>query len=154
MSDDRTEERAEDPGVPEALPRTLVHLREQLGVDDMDRVWVFPPLKRGRRERGLVVVSLHLEDDPERRRLVTVSYSAERTGMELKVEPAFTEEGNAPPEMLPRVMEGVVRRAGENHTDAREVEIGREAGSFDALLGEFDESLFEPKPVEVEAETP
>ena len=148
------DERAEDPGVPEALPRTLVRLRDRLGVDDMDRLWVFPPLKRGRRERGLAVASLHLDDDAERRRLVTVAYAAERSGLDLKVDVSFTEEGSAPPAMLPRVMEGVVRRAGEDHTDAREVEIERDVERFDALLAEFDPGLFEPVPERVEAETP
>ena len=54
----RSEPSSEDPGVPEALPRTLVHLRERLGAERVDRLWIFPPLRRGRRERGVVAVSL------------------------------------------------------------------------------------------------
>lgn len=152
MSD--AKDRSDDPGVPEALPRTLALVGDRLDPGAMDRLWVFPPLKRGRRERGLVVASLHLEEDPDRRRLVTVAYAAERSGLDLTVESTFTEEGTAPPDMLPRVMEGVVRRAGEDHTDAREVEIERASERFDALLAEFDAGLFEPRPTEVEAETP
>lgn len=143
MRDERTD-RSEDPGVPEALPRTLVRVRNELGVETMDRIWVFPPIRRGRKESGLVVASLHLDEDAGRRRLVTVSYTAERRGLDLTVESNVTEEGAAPPDMLPRVMEGVVRRAGEDHTDAREVAIEREPERYEELLGEFDATLFEP----------
>jgi hypothetical protein len=135
-----TDERSEDPGVPEALPRTLVGVRERLGVDAVDRLWIFPPLRRGRRERGLVAVSTFLEGE-ERRRLLTVAYTAERTGRSLTVESVITQEGEAPPELLPRVMEGVVRRSGQGHGDPREVDIAGEADSFAALMGEFDPQL-------------
>jgi hypothetical protein len=138
------EERSEDPGVPEALPRTLVQVRDRVGVGKVDRLWIFPPLRRGRRERGLVAVSVFLEGE-ERRGLLTVAYAAERTGRSLTVEPAFTREGEAPPELLPRVMEGVVRRSGEQG-DPREVDIGGDPASFEALLDEFDPALLVAEP--------
>ncbi|MCG6987501.1 MAG: hypothetical protein LJF06_04920 [Gemmatimonadetes bacterium] len=133
-------ERSEDPGVPEALPRTLAGVRERLGAVAVDRLWIFPPRRRGRRESGLVAVSVFLEGE-ERRRLLTVAYTAERTGRSLTVEPVFTQEGEAPPELLPRVMEGVVQRAGQGHTDPREVHIGGDPTSFGALMEEFDPAL-------------
>lgn len=145
MIEPRAEEKQEDPGVPEALPRTLLHTRGRLGHERMDRIWIFPPIKRGRRERGLLAVSLFLEGE-ERRRILTVSYTAERTGRSLTVEHAFHEEGDAPPELLPRVMEGVVRRAGEAYGDPRQVEVERDASRFDALLAEFDPALLAPEP--------
>ncbi|MEQ8329455.1 MAG: hypothetical protein RH859_03235 [Longimicrobiales bacterium] len=153
MSDAPTRD-ADDPGVPEALPRTLVRIQDELGVEGLDRLWVFPPLRRGRRERGLVVASFHVTDEPDRRRLVTVAYAAERSGLDLTVQSTVTEEGTAPPDMLPRVMEGVVRRAGEDHSDAREVEIDRASDRYEALLAEFEPGLFEPRPAPVEAEKP
>lgn len=131
--------------MPEALPRTLVHARARLGHERMDRIWIFPPIRRGRRERGLLAVSLYLEGE-ERRRILTVSYTAERTGRSLTVEHAFHEEGDAPPELLPRVMEGVVRRAGEAYGDPRQVEVERDPARFDALLEEFDPALLAPEP--------
>jgi len=134
------EERAEDPGVPEALPRTLVALRDRLGVETIDRLWIFPPLRRGRRERGLVAASLHAGEG-ERRLLVTAAYQAERTGRTLTVEHTLHEEGEAPPELLPRVMEGVVRRAGDGFGDPREVAVDRSALTFSALMDEFDPTL-------------
>lgn len=45
------------PGVPEALPRTLRLIGDQLGADTLDQLWIFPPLVRGRKEWGLVAVS-------------------------------------------------------------------------------------------------
>ena len=140
MTDVREEEKSDDPGVPEALPRTLVLARERLGAERVDRLWVFPPLRRGRREWGLVAASLFL-DGEERRRIVTVAYTAERTGRSLTVDQAFHEEGDAPPELLPRVMEGVVRRAGEGYGEPREVEVGGDPLRFGALVGEFDPTL-------------
>lgn len=138
-------EKAEDPGVPEALPRALVHARARLAPERLDRLWIFPPVRRGRKERGLVAVSVFLEGD-ERRRLFTLTYAAERTGRGLTVDQAFHEEGDAPPELLPRVMEGVVRRAGEAYGEPREVEIAGDPLKFDALVVEFDPALLVADP--------
>jgi len=140
LTDVREVEKSEDPGVPEALPRTLVLTRERLGAERVDRLWLFPPLRRGRREWGLVAASLFL-DGEERRRIVTVAYTAERTGRSLTVDQAFHEEGDAPPDLLPRVMEGVVRRAGDGYGEPREVEIGGDPLRFGALVDEFDPAL-------------
>lgn len=140
MTDLRTDDKSDDPGVPEALPRTLVLARGRLGAERVDRLWIFPPIRRGRRERGLVAASLFLEGE-ERRRIVTVAWTAERTGRSLTVDQAFHEEGDAPPELLPRVMEGVVRRAGEAYGEPREVEIGGDPDRFAALVDEFDPAL-------------
>jgi hypothetical protein len=134
------EERSEDPGVPEALPRSLVHARDRLGPAIVDRLWIFPPIRRGRRERGLVALSLFLEG-AERRRLLTLAYAAERTGKGLTLEHAFHEEGEAPPELLPRVMAGVVRRAGEAYGEPRAVDIEGSSERFAALVDEFDPEL-------------
>ncbi len=141
----RSERNAEDPGVPEALPRTLVHLRERLGAERVDRLWIFPPMRRGRRERGVVAVSLFGEGG-DRRRLLTLAYQAARSGLDLTLEQTFHEEGEAPPELLPRVMEGVVRRAGEGHGDPREVEIAGAGALYDALVKEFDPALLAMDP--------
>ncbi len=145
LTESRDEERSEDPGVPEALPRSLVHARERLGAEGIDRLWIFPPIRRGRRERGVVAVSLYLEGE-ERRRLLTLAYLAERTGKGLTLEHAFHEEGEAPPELLPRVMAGVVRRAGEAYGDPREVEIEGSPERFGALVDEFDPALLVREP--------
>ena len=127
----------DDIGVPEALPRTLEQMRERLGVAALDRLWIFPPMRRGRRERGLIAVSAFQEGE-ERRSLVTVTYVAEQTGKEgVQVETSFTHEGEAPADRFPTVMRGVVTRGGEERGEPREVEIGGSPEALDGLLGEL-----------------
>ena len=131
-----------DPGVPEAIPRTLQMIARRLGESEIDRFWVFPPLIVGRKERGLVAASCFTEDGS--RRLYTAPYSAERTGMSLSVENGITEEGKAPPARLARVMRGVVRRSEIDLGEPRMVEISGDPEKFKALLDEFDCDLLEP----------
>lgn len=136
----RTDDHGADPGVPEALPRALIRLRDRLGVETIERLWIFPPLRRGRRERGLVTVST-LRDGQERRGMMTVAYSAEQTGTGVAFEPTFTLEGEATPDRFPAVMRGVVRRAGEEQGDAKEIEIDGSAERFEELMQEYEDAL-------------
>ena len=128
----------DDPGVPEALPRTLVRVRDRLGVEEIDRLWIFPPVRRGRREQGLVAVST-FQHGQERRGMITVAYNAEHTGKGITVEPTFTMEGAAPPDTFPPVMQGVVRRSGEGAKEPREVAIDGSASKFEELMEEYDD---------------
>jgi hypothetical protein len=137
MTERRADTDGADPGVPEALPRTLVGLRERLGVQSLDRLWIFPPFRRGRREQGLIAVST-FQMDGERRGVVTVSYTAEQTGKGVTVEPSFKTEGEAPPDRFPILMKGVVLRGGEERGEPREVEIEGSAEKFERLMEEFD----------------
>ena len=138
----RAKERSADPGVPEALPRLLIRVRERLGVDVVDRLWIFPPVRRGRREQGLVAVSTLLTGE-DRRVMITAAYTAEHTGRGVTFDVSFTQEGEAPPERFPSVMAGVVRRSGEGLGEAREVEILGSAEKFEQLLEEVDMDFFE-----------
>ena len=134
------------PGVPEAVPRTVQHLGARFGPESLDRIWIFPPMINGRRERGLVTAS-RVSPDPEddRRILVTASYFGERTGKGLTFEISIDDQGIAPPDRFPRVMEGVVRRAGEDLGEAREVELNRDPEAFAAILDEFGTALLDPE---------
>lgn len=111
-----------EPAVSEAVGRTLQVIMDRLGAEKVDRVWIFPPLVRGRREFGLVAVS-GLTDDTTQRVLYTARYSAELTGTGKTFESEVSLEGSAPPDRLPRVMDGVVRRSDLQLGDAKEVEI-------------------------------
>ena len=142
MMRSRAKERSADPGVPEALPRLLIRVRERLGVDVVDRLWIFPPVRRGRREQGLVAVSTFLTGE-DRRVMITAAYTAEHTGRGVTFDVSFTQEGEAPPERFPSVMAGVVRRSGEGLGEAREVEILGSAEKFEQLLEEVDMDFFE-----------
>ena len=129
------------PGVPEALPRTVRELGRRLGHGAIDRLWIFPPLVRGRREWGLVTASCF--DRGERRRLVTARYTAERTGRGLFLDTRLVDEGVAPADKLPRVMEGVVRRSVQPLGSPRLVDLDGAAEAFEALMSGFPGDLFE-----------
>lgn len=122
--------------VPGALGRLLVELADRVAVDTVDRVWIFPPLVKGRKEWGLVAVSCRTED-PARRRLVTGRYAAELTGTGMVFEPEFMTEGLAPPERLPSVMDGVVRRSDLPLGVPRETDVGGDAETFRRLVSEY-----------------
>ncbi|MCA9739232.1 MAG: hypothetical protein R3E98_03040 [Gemmatimonadota bacterium] len=132
-----------DPGVPEALPRTLVTLRDRLGAGVLDRLWIFPPLIRGRRERGLLVATQFTEGDEDRRLLLTVTYQAERTGKGLTLESQVIEEGVSPDDRVPHVIEGVVSRSQLNLGPPREILLEGDEERYQELLSEYDAQLFE-----------
>ena len=130
-------ESSRDPGVPEALPRVLIRVRDHFGSELIDRLWLFPPVRRGRREQGLVAVSTFLEGQ-QRRAMVTVAYTAEHSGAGVSIETWFTQEGEALPERFPAVMLGVVNRTKETPGEAREVEISGSGQRFEDLMEGFD----------------
>jgi hypothetical protein len=115
-------------------------LAERLGAESLDRVWIFPPRVRGRKEWGLVAASRFHPEAAERRLLFTAPYTAERTGQGPVVESSLSEEGEAPPDRFPRVMNGVVRRSGEDVGEPREVEIGGDPQRFQDLIEELGRS--------------
>jgi hypothetical protein len=127
-------------GVPEALPATLRMLGERLGAESVDRVWIFPPRVRGRKEWGLVAASRFHPEEEGRRLLFTAPYTAERTGQGPVVESSLKEEGEAPPDRFPRVMNGVARRSGEELGEPREVEIGGDPRRLEELIQELGPS--------------
>lgn len=129
----------DSPGAPVALPRTVRAVSERLGPASIDRLWIFPPLRRGRREWGLVVASEFLEGD-ERRRMHTARYTAEVTGRGLEYEVDVTEEGILPLDRFSRVLAGVARRAEEDLGDPRSVEIAGDLGALEDLLEELTPS--------------
>lgn len=120
---------------------------ERLDPGTIDRLWIFPPLVRGRREWGLVAASRRVESTPDtdeaRRRLYTAPYAAERTGRALHLDMQLEVQGEAPPDRLPRVMTGVVARSGDDLGDPREIEIDGSNDRFQELMDDFDPSLFE-----------
>ena len=128
-----------DPGVPEGLATTIALVRSRLGAGSIDRLWIFPPMTRGRRERGLVAISCFAETG--RRRLLTAAYLARRRGRDLGVEPELVEQGLAPADSLPRVMNGVVRRESLQLGEPREIVIGGDAAKLNRLVAELEERV-------------
>ena len=130
-----------DPGVPEALPRAVRKMAGRLGHAAIDCLWIFPPMVRGRREWGLVAASCF--DQRGSRRVVTARYSAERTGRGLYLDTRLLDEGVAPADRLPRVMEGVVRRGPQPLGSPRLVELGGCEDAFESLMADYPAELFE-----------
>ncbi len=128
-----------DPGVPEGLPTTLGLVRRRLGARAIDRLWIFPAMTRGRRERGLVAVSCFA--GAERRHLFTATYLARRSGLTLGVEPEMIEQGLAPADCLPRVMTGVVRRGALRLGEPQEVVVEGDPSVLDRLICELEERV-------------
>lgn len=122
-----------------ALPKTVRAVSERLGPSAIDRLWLFPPLRRGRKEWGLVVASEFLEGD-ERRRMHTARYVAEVTGRGLEYQVDMAEEGILPLDRFSRVLTGVARRTEEDLGDPRSVEIAGDARSVEELLDELTPS--------------
>lgn len=108
--------------VPEAMGRLLALVEARIGPEKIDRVWIFPPLSKGRKEWGLVAVSC-FQPDPGQRALMTCRYSAELTGTGVAFVPELVSQGVAPPDLLGRIMDGVVRRSDLPLGTPREVEV-------------------------------
>ncbi len=139
------ERKESGPGVPEAIPRGLQSLLHRYGGERLDRVWIFPPLVSGRRESGLLVASVFVEGpEAERRVLVSSPYSGERTGKGLRLDWTVQEQGEAPADRFPRVVEGVVRRAEKDLGEPEELIVdGDEAALLEALSG-YPSELLDP----------
>lgn len=123
-----------DPGVPDALGRALRELSARMAPESVDRIWIFPPFRSGRRETGVLAAGCYAEED--RHLLVTVAYRAEETGRGISFEASVHEEGEVPPDRLPRIMTGVVRRLRDDPGDPRCVKV---AGDPERLLRLHDE---------------
>ena len=74
--------------------------------------------------------------DSDLHTLYTARYSAELTGNGSDFEMGITVEGEATPDRLPRVMDGVVRRSDLPLGDPVEVEISGDPETLNALVRE------------------
>jgi hypothetical protein len=125
-----------DPGVPGALGEALRRLTDRMPPERVDRLWIFPPIRKGRRESGLLAASCFAGSD--RRLLVTLAYRAEETGSGIAFDASFQEEGEAPDDRLPRVIEGVIQRSGEQLGEPRSVDLGGVPEALEDLLSGID----------------
>lgn len=121
---------------PDAMGMILREIGDRLEVGRMDKLWIFPPLVRGRKEWGLVAVSI-ADVEPSQRSLFTARYAAELRGIGVTFESEMKSEGKAPADRMPRIMDGVVRRSELQLGDPREIRIGGDRSEFSALLREF-----------------
>ena len=119
----------------DALLALLGGLPERLPLSRIDRVWIFPPKELGSTESGLVVLSLVPEDPAERsrREVVTARYELEKGRKGSAPTPVVTEQGLAPPDRIPRIIEGVLARGGDSE-DPVEAAIDGDVDRWNAVL--------------------
>lgn len=96
----------------EAQRELLRELPNRVPVERIERIWVFGARQVGERESGLLVLSLlpPAERPPDQRQVVTWRYEAERVRGRLQRSDSVAEEGWAPAERIPRLIDGVLAR--------------------------------------------
>ena len=122
-------------GVPGAVAEALRRLGQRVPPEQLDRLWIFPPLADGRSESGVVAAGCFARAD--RRVLVTLSYRAEETGEGVSFHPTFQEEGEAPKDRLPRVIAGVVERSGAEYGSPSSASLAGDPEALETLIEEW-----------------
>jgi hypothetical protein len=118
-----------------ALHALLERITEHLPVPAIDYLWIFPARRIAIGE-SIVVVVAGFDDDTARRRVSTAHFTVARNRKGAATVTAhFAEHGSAPESAVPRIVEGVLRRLGED-TDAapREEQIHGDTQRWDALI--------------------
>jgi hypothetical protein len=124
----------EDPGAPHAL---IQRIPEIVAVPGIDYLWIFPPRRVAAGESSVVVVAAFDADD--RRRIITAHFTVARNRKGIATVTAlFDEHGAAPVDAVPRIVQGVLRRLGEDTTaEPRDVLIDGRQDRWDALVTEL-----------------
>lgn len=125
-----------NPPLSEALQLLLLELTTRFPPEVVDRVWIFAPREIAGRESGLVVLSLTegaAASTEDRRQLVTWRYEAARERGKLRRVDTIAEQGWAPRDRIPRLIEGVLARLG----DAAETPLVEAVGGDPARWSEF-----------------
>jgi hypothetical protein len=120
----------------EAQRELLRELPGRVPVERIERIWVFGVRQVGERESGLIVLSLlpPPERAEDQRQVVTWRYEAERVRGRLQRSDAVAEEGWAPAERIPRLIEGVLARLRDETENPVTETIGGSERRWTALL--------------------
>jgi hypothetical protein len=121
-----------------ALHALLLSLTPRVTVADIDQLWIFPTRKIAIGESTVVVLSL-FDEEPDRRRVMTARFTVTRDKKGIaKVQDKLDEYGSAPLEAVSRVVDGVVRRLGEDvEQPPRQENIDRSSARWQELLIEL-----------------
>jgi hypothetical protein len=125
----------DDPG---ALHALLEQVASHVDVAVIQDVWIFPPRRIAVGESIVVIVGADGEDE-ERRRVITAHFTVARSRKgAATVTTRFDEHGTAPHSAVPRIVQGVLRRLGEDtETLPREEVIAGSRERWDALIVEL-----------------
>ncbi|MGH7446161.1 MAG: hypothetical protein ACRELT_01285 [Longimicrobiales bacterium] len=125
----------DDPG---ALHALIERIPEQCTIPEIDYLWLFPARRVAIGDSVVVVIGV-FDEDPERRRVRTAHFTVarDRKGA-ATVNARFDEHGSAPVAAVPRIVQGVLRRLGEDaEASPREEQIGGDYERWDALIVEL-----------------
>jgi hypothetical protein len=121
---------------PGSLDDLLERVAMRPGVVAIDEVWLFPARKAGHGESTLFVISA-FEDDPERRRVLTARFAITRDANGAPIiEETFEEQASAPADRVARVIDGVIRRLGDEMSPPRYGRIERSEAAWEAFRQE------------------
>jgi hypothetical protein len=125
----------DDAAAPHAL---LERVLEQVAVDSIDYVWIFPARRIAVGESTVIVVGA-FDEDPMRRRVITAHFTVARNRKGVAdVKARFDEHGSAPETAVPRIVQGVLRRLGEDaQAEPRAEEISGDRARWHALVVEL-----------------
>ncbi|MDX1673468.1 MAG: hypothetical protein R3314_01605 [Longimicrobiales bacterium] len=122
----------------------LRDLAEEITVERIDRVWVFPPRRIEAGETAVVVVAAFPVADDDRRRVYAAHYTALDDAEEHRL--VVDEYGTAPSDRVGRLVEEVVERIKEGPADApRSARIEGEESRWDATLHELAEAYLDER---------
>lgn len=122
-----------------ALLRTI---EAEVGVDRIDRIWVFPPRRLEAGETSVVVVGAYPDIDSDRRRVYAAHYTATEQAAEPRL--ALNEYGTAPTDRVGRLVEEVVERIKDGPAGApRAHDIEGRDERWNAVLHELAEAWLE-----------
>lgn len=121
-----------------ALPALLQRMEAQLPADAIHALWIFPTRRAGSIESTVIVAACG-DPDPDRRRVYTARFTVIRDKRgRPKVEELLQEHATAPADALSRVVDGVVRRIGDEAAQPpRHAVIDADPERFDALIVEL-----------------
>lgn len=125
----------DDPG---ALHALIERVPEHVPVPAIDYLWLFPARRIAIGESIVVVIGA-FDEDPDRRRVSTAHFTVSRNRKgAATVNARFDEHGSAPVAAVPRIVQGVLRRLGEDtEASPREEQIDGAQDRWDALIVEL-----------------
>lgn len=139
----------DDPG---ALHALVERVPEHTPVATVDYLWIFPARRIATGE-SIVIVIAAFDEDLERRRVSTAHFTVSRNRKgAATVNVRFDEHGAAPVAAVPRIVQGVLRRLGEDtEASPREEQICGEQERWDALVLDLGGRLRTTEPDSVTA---
>jgi hypothetical protein len=121
-----------------ALHALLQQLPQHVPVELIDQLWIFPPRRVAIGESIVIVIGGRDADD-QRRRVMTAHFTVARSRKGIaQVGARFDEHGTAQEDAVPRIVQGVLRRLGEEvGAEPREEQISGDIRRWDALIIEL-----------------